>query len=427
MTVDALPVGASRPRRARGAPRVPAGRVRGPGAGRRRRRSRRACPRSPTASSAFRLHAEASAVTPSRRATRGRSTGARRAASRSAGTCSASTYDRGAFLVRDARAPSRVRRRRRRPSCPTTSARACAGWAVRRHSEARASRLPGAAAGARQDPRRLAGDPHPGVAPYATVIRAVEAVVRARHRVKRPSEQETSDDRDLRRRRLLFVALPYVGVRALPRRDDPALPARPFTYSSLSSQFLENQHHFWAQVPFHYGILVVLAGHVARVPAPARDPLLERGAAPALPPGDHRARLRAAGAGRARQHRRAPAARDDRSRVTTTAHRLGRLRRSCCPDRHRHLDRRRLPVGLVLVRGTCSSRTCGRSSRSRPTPARSRRCRSSSRLHVVGAFGCSSASSRSRASSTSSSSRTPTSGAGRRSCAGTGSARARRS
>ena len=35
-----------------------------------------------------------------------------------------------------------------------------------------------------------------------------------------------------------------------------------FSYSSLSSQFLENQHHFWGSVPFHYGILVVLFGHI---------------------------------------------------------------------------------------------------------------------------------------------------------------------
>jgi nitrate reductase gamma subunit len=34
-----------------------------------------------------------------------------------------------------------------------------------------------------------------------------------------------------------------------------------FTYSSLSSQLLENKQHFWAVVPFHYGIITVLAGH----------------------------------------------------------------------------------------------------------------------------------------------------------------------
>ncbi|MHC4850102.1 MAG: respiratory nitrate reductase subunit gamma [Planctomycetota bacterium] len=35
-----------------------------------------------------------------------------------------------------------------------------------------------------------------------------------------------------------------------------------FSYSSLSSQFLENRQHFWGMVPFHYGILFVLFGHL---------------------------------------------------------------------------------------------------------------------------------------------------------------------
>ena len=30
----------------------------------------------------------------------------------------------------------------------------------------------------------------------------------------------------------------------------------------MSSQFLENRHHFWGLVPFHYGILAVMVGHV---------------------------------------------------------------------------------------------------------------------------------------------------------------------
>ena len=38
-----------------------------------------------------------------------------------------------------------------------------------------------------------------------------------------------------------------------------------FSYSSLSSQFLENRQHFWGSVPFHYGLLLVLAGHVGAV------------------------------------------------------------------------------------------------------------------------------------------------------------------
>lgn len=35
-----------------------------------------------------------------------------------------------------------------------------------------------------------------------------------------------------------------------------------FTYSSLSSQFLENGKLFWGSVPFHYGIITVLVGHL---------------------------------------------------------------------------------------------------------------------------------------------------------------------
>lgn len=35
-----------------------------------------------------------------------------------------------------------------------------------------------------------------------------------------------------------------------------------FAFSSLSSQFLENRKHFWGLVPFHYGIIVVLLGHL---------------------------------------------------------------------------------------------------------------------------------------------------------------------
>ncbi len=61
----------------------------------------------------------------------------------------------------------------------------------------------------------------------------------------------------------LFAILPYmVAVTFFPVTIVRYL-ARGFTYSSLSSQFLENQQHFWGLVPFHYGILAVTAGHLA--------------------------------------------------------------------------------------------------------------------------------------------------------------------
>ena len=60
----------------------------------------------------------------------------------------------------------------------------------------------------------------------------------------------------------LFAFLPYmVAITFLPVTIQ-RYRARSFTYSSLSSQFLENQQHFWGLVPFHYGILVVTAGHL---------------------------------------------------------------------------------------------------------------------------------------------------------------------
>lgn len=61
---------------------------------------------------------------------------------------------------------------------------------------------------------------------------------------------------------LFFSVLPYLSLALFFLVSIQRYRAQRFTYSSLSSQFLENQQHFWALVPFHYGILFVLAGHV---------------------------------------------------------------------------------------------------------------------------------------------------------------------
>ena len=64
------------------------------------------------------------------------------------------------------------------------------------------------------------------------------------------------------RDQLLFGALPYlamalfVGVSVQRYRKDP------FTFSSLSSQFLEGRRLFWGSVPFHVGILTLFFGHL---------------------------------------------------------------------------------------------------------------------------------------------------------------------
>jgi len=61
---------------------------------------------------------------------------------------------------------------------------------------------------------------------------------------------------------LLFSILPYVAFFSFFLLTIQRYRQRGFSYSSYSSQTLENKLHFWSTVPFHYGILVVLTGHV---------------------------------------------------------------------------------------------------------------------------------------------------------------------
>ncbi len=68
---------------------------------------------------------------------------------------------------------------------------------------------------------------------------------------------------------LLFAVAPYVALAIFFIVTIQRYRAQKFTYSSLSSQFLENEQHFWALVPFHYGILIVLIGHVVAFLVPS--------------------------------------------------------------------------------------------------------------------------------------------------------------
>ncbi len=67
----------------------------------------------------------------------------------------------------------------------------------------------------------------------------------------------------------LFVVLPYVAVAIGIAGTIERYWLHPYSCSSHSSQFLEGRQHFWAEMPFHYGILVVLLGHLIVVLAPA--------------------------------------------------------------------------------------------------------------------------------------------------------------
>ncbi|HWR35900.1 MAG TPA: respiratory nitrate reductase subunit gamma [Clostridia bacterium] len=61
---------------------------------------------------------------------------------------------------------------------------------------------------------------------------------------------------------LAFAVLPYVALFTFLLVSIQRYRKSPFTYSSLSSQFLENGEHFWGLVSFHYGILSLFVGHL---------------------------------------------------------------------------------------------------------------------------------------------------------------------
>jgi nitrate reductase gamma subunit len=61
---------------------------------------------------------------------------------------------------------------------------------------------------------------------------------------------------------ILYAAIPYMAVLLAVVGSVYRFASSRFSYSSLSSQFLEGRRLFWGSAPFHYGILIVLAGHL---------------------------------------------------------------------------------------------------------------------------------------------------------------------
>ncbi len=61
---------------------------------------------------------------------------------------------------------------------------------------------------------------------------------------------------------LLFAVLPYAALLIFFVGTIMRYRKAPFSYSSLSSQFLENERHFWGVVAFHYGIIFILLSHL---------------------------------------------------------------------------------------------------------------------------------------------------------------------
>ena len=67
---------------------------------------------------------------------------------------------------------------------------------------------------------------------------------------------------------LLFVVLPYAAALLFAVGAIERYRRHRYSVTSLSSQFFESRRHFWALMPFHLGLLAVLAAHLLWVVAP---------------------------------------------------------------------------------------------------------------------------------------------------------------
>jgi len=66
----------------------------------------------------------------------------------------------------------------------------------------------------------------------------------------------------------LFGVFPYVATAVMIVGLIWRYRTNQFSYSSVSSQFLENKQLFWGSVPWHYGIILVLLAHLVGVVLP---------------------------------------------------------------------------------------------------------------------------------------------------------------
>ena len=67
----------------------------------------------------------------------------------------------------------------------------------------------------------------------------------------------------------LFGILPYVALAIAIVGLVWRYKTNQFSYSSASSQFLENRQLFWGSVPWHYGIILIMLGHLLGILFPS--------------------------------------------------------------------------------------------------------------------------------------------------------------
>jgi len=65
-----------------------------------------------------------------------------------------------------------------------------------------------------------------------------------------------------------FIGLPYIAVFVMVFGSLYRYYSNRFSYSSLSSQFLESKRLLWGSMPWHLGILIILIGHLIPIFAP---------------------------------------------------------------------------------------------------------------------------------------------------------------
>jgi len=64
---------------------------------------------------------------------------------------------------------------------------------------------------------------------------------------------------------LLFVIFPYISLFIAIGVTIYRSIYRPFSISSLSSQLLERKYLFWGSISFHWGVTIILTGHLVAI------------------------------------------------------------------------------------------------------------------------------------------------------------------
>ncbi|AEB12576.1 respiratory nitrate reductase subunit gamma [Marinithermus hydrothermalis] len=67
---------------------------------------------------------------------------------------------------------------------------------------------------------------------------------------------------------LLFLVFPYVALVLAVTVTVYRAVYRPFSISALSSQLLERKQLYWGSIPFHWGVVLILLGHLLALLVP---------------------------------------------------------------------------------------------------------------------------------------------------------------